>query len=195
MPPILKCNRWIKIKTGGHRRSCRAILPDMSTICGIFLFAATLAAQNAPSFVNEALIPAPVAEVWRVWTTSDGYKTLGVAHADVDLRVGGLIRSRYRADGVLGDDETIENRILAYEPLRMIAIKIDKTPRTFPFKEAWKSTWTVVTLTDHGNSQTHIRVSSMGYGTDEESLAMRKFFEAGNAATLKTLAQHFERNR
>ena len=166
----------------------------MITICGIIL-AATLAAQEAPSFVNEAVIAAPVTEVWRIWSTSDGYKVLGVAQADVDLRLGGLIRSHYRANGVLGDDETIENRILAFEPMRMIAIKIDKTPRSFPFKEAWKSAWTVITLTDQGNNLTHIRVSSMGYGTDKESLAMRKFFDAGNATTLKTLAQHFENRR
>ena len=74
----------------------------------------------------------------------------------------------------------------------MIAIRIERPPRSFRFKEAWKNTWTVVTLTDLGNSQTHIRVASMGYGTDEESAAMRKFFESGNASTLKTLQKHFE---
>jgi uncharacterized protein YndB with AHSA1/START domain len=115
-----------------------------------------------------------------------------VALADVDLRIGGLIRSRYSARGALGDDETIENRILAFEPRRMIAIRIERTPKSFPFKEAWKKTWTVITLTDLGNNRTHIRIASMGYGTDEESIAMRKFFEAGNGSTLETLQKHFK---
>jgi uncharacterized protein YndB with AHSA1/START domain len=148
-------------------------------------------AQSAPSFVNEGNINAPVAAVWNVWTTGDGYKALGVALADVDLRIGGLIRSRYSATGVLGDEETIENRILAFEPQRMIAIRIERTPKSFPFKEAWKKTWTVITLTaDLGGTRTHIRIASMGYGTDEESMAMRKFFEAGNAETIETLQKH-----
>jgi uncharacterized protein YndB with AHSA1/START domain len=149
--------------------------------------------EDAPSFVNEATINAPLAAVWNVWTSGEGYKSLGVAQADVDFRVGGLIRSHYSATGYLGDEDTIENRILAFEPRRMIAIRIERTPKSFPFKEAWKNTWTVITLTDLGNNRTHIRIASMGYGTDEESMAMRKFFEAGNASTLKTLQDHFER--
>lgn len=74
----------------------------------------------------------------------------------------------------------------------MVAIRIERPPRSFPFKEAWKKSWTVITLTDTGNNRTHIRVASMGYGTDEESMTMRRFFEAGNASTLKALQNHFD---
>ena len=146
------------------------------------------APAEKPSFVNEGIVSAPIDEVWKAWSTSEGYRALGVALADVDLRVGGLIRSRYRADGILGDEQTIENEILAYEPPRMIAIRIHKTPANFPFKEAWKHTWTVVTLTPLDGNRTHLRVSSLGYGADPESQAMRRFFEHGNAETIKVLA-------
>jgi uncharacterized protein YndB with AHSA1/START domain len=148
-------------------------------------------AQDAPSFVNEGVVDAPIADVWKVWSTSEGYKASGPALVEVDLRVGGLIRTRYSADGVLGDEETIENLILAYEPGRMIAIRIQKPPKTFPFKEAWKQTWTVVTLAEAGESRTRVRVASMGFGSDAESVAMRRFFERGNQQTLETLQKHF----
>ena len=163
----------------------------MKYVLILMLCATAVYGQEVPSFVNEGTVNAPVAEVWKVWTTAEGYKALGPALADVDLRIGGLIRSRYSADGVLGDAQTIENLIMAYEPLRMIAIRIQKTPEGFPFKEAWKNTWTVVTLTDTGNAQTHMRVASMGYGTDEESLAMRTFFDRGNQQTITLLQNHF----
>lgn len=167
-----------------------------STVAGwMLLLAAPVVAQapgDAPSFVNEGIVNAPVAAVWSVWTTSEGFKAVGVAKAEVDFRIGGLIRSHYSPTGVLGDEGTIQNRILAYEPQRMIAIRIDRPPKSFPFKEAWRNTWTVITLTDLGNNRTHLRVASMGFGTDEESIAMRKFFEAGNAYTLKTLQKHFD---
>jgi uncharacterized protein YndB with AHSA1/START domain len=149
--------------------------------------------SDQPSFVNEGVVAAPIAEVWRVWSTSDGYKAVGVALADVDLRVGGLIRSRYAANGVLGDEQTIENEILAYEPPRMIAFRIHKTPANFPFKEAWKRTWTVVTLTPVDAGRTHVRAASLGYGTDAESAAMQRFFERGNQQTLDQLVTHFAR--
>jgi uncharacterized protein YndB with AHSA1/START domain len=162
----------------------------------IALVSSTAVAQDKPdalSFVNEGTVNAPINEVWKVWSTSEGYKAVGVALADVDLRVGGLIRARYAADGTLGDDQTIENEILAFEPPRMIAIRIHKTPSNFPFKDAWKHTWTVVTLTALPDGRTHVRAASLGFGTDAESLAMRRFFERGNAQTLDTLAARFER--
>ena len=170
----------------------------MSTIVRAMLFlTAPVFGQtfNAPSFINEATINAPVAAVWKVWTSGEAYKSLGVAQADVDLRVGGLIRTHYRADGLLGDEETVVNRILAYEPQRMIAIRIEHPPKSFPFKEAWKTVWTVITLTDLGNSRTHIRAASMGFGVDEESIAMRRFFETGNGSTLKTLQNRLEEKK
>ena len=153
------------------------------------------AQQGGVSFVNEAVVNAPIEDVWRMWSTSDGYKALGVALADVDLRIGGLIRSRYSANGALGDEQTIENEILAFEPPRMIAIRIHRAPADFPFKQAWKRTWTVVTLTELDGGRTQVRVASLGYGNDQESLAMRRFFERGNDQTLKALMSHFERRR
>ncbi|HEY3519185.1 MAG TPA: SRPBCC domain-containing protein [Gammaproteobacteria bacterium] len=147
-------------------------------------------AADEPSFVNEGVIPAPIDEVWNVFATSEGYKALGPALAEVDLRIGGVIRSRYRADGVLGDAETIENVIVDYRAPVTMTIRIRKPPASFPFKEAWKSTWTVVALTPTGEG-THLRIASYGYGSDEESLAMRRFFEAGNQQTIDTLRRHF----
>jgi uncharacterized protein YndB with AHSA1/START domain len=41
------------------------------------------------SFVNEGVINAPIQEVWKVFSTSEGYKALGPALAEVDLRIGG----------------------------------------------------------------------------------------------------------
>ena len=38
---------------------------------------------------------------------------------------------------------------------------------------------------------THLRVASLGYGSDAESTAMRRFFEAGNQQTVEALRKHF----
>ena len=148
---------------------------------------------QTPMFVNEGVIGASVAEVWKVFTTSEGYKALGVTLAEVDFKVGGIIRSRHGTGGVLGDEETIENQIMAYEPMRMIAMRIHKPPKTFPFQQAWKQGWTVITLTDLGEGRTHLRAASVDFGTDEESQAMRRFFERGNQQVIETLQAHFTR--
>ncbi len=149
------------------------------------------ASADELSFANEGVVEAPIEEVWKIFATSEGYTVLGPALAEVDLRIGGMIRSRYRADGTLGDAETIENTILAYEPPRMMALRIAKTPASFPFKNAWKSTWTVITLAPVESRKTLVRAASLGFGTDEESVAMRRFFEAGNQSVIANVQRHF----
>jgi uncharacterized protein YndB with AHSA1/START domain len=79
-----------------------------------------------------------VAEVWRVFSTAEGYTRLGVAKADMDFRLGGLIRTTYDPTQPLDGEEAIQTEILAYEPLRMIATRIHRPPASFPFEDAWR---------------------------------------------------------
>jgi len=159
----------------------------------VLLAALCAAAARADelSFVNEGIVEAPIEEVWKIFATSEGYKVLGPALAEVDLRIGGTIRSRYGADGTLGDAETIENTILAYEPPTMMALQITKTPQSFPFKNAWRAPWTVLTFAPIAGGKTNLRAASLGFGTDEESVAMRRFFEAGNQSVIENVQRHF----
>ena len=132
---------------------------------------------DASPLVLEAVVNAPVAEVWKVFSTPEGFKRLGVAQCDMDFRIGGAIRTHYNPEGVLGDEGTIESEILAFEPERMIAFRVRKPPKDFPFSEdTWKGTWTVATFTDLGGGRTHVRLTGMGYTTAEESQTMRAFF-------------------
>ena len=148
------------------------------------------AAQGAEPQVTEGFVNAPVSEVWRIFTTSEGFKATGVAHADVDFRIGGSIRSHYDPKGTLGDPGTIVNEILAYEPERMLAIRIKQAPASFPYRNAMKSTWTVIYFVPAGE-MTQLRIVGLGYQDDPESVAMREFFEAGNRQTLDQIAKPF----
>jgi uncharacterized protein YndB with AHSA1/START domain len=148
---------------------------------------------HAESQTVESVIKAPVADVWLVFSTAEGFRKLGVAQCDFDLRLGGLIRTHYDAKGVLGDEGTIHNEILSYEPQRMISIRIKKAPQGFPFAEAtWKPTWSVISLTDLGNGQTQVRITGLGYPDTEEGRKMMAFFKTGNAWTLARLQKGFE---
>jgi uncharacterized protein YndB with AHSA1/START domain len=148
-------------------------------------------APDVEPLVTEGVVRAPVTEIWRVFTTDDGYRALGVARADIDLRIGGMMRTTYEASASLGGDAAIRSVILAYEPLHMIATRILKPPATFPFHEAWKTVWTVVSMDDLGGGRTRVRVAMMGWRPDPESQAMRQFFRAGNAWVLQTLQSHY----
>lgn len=108
----------------------KRLLTVMLWSCAVLGTTAVAGESDAPSFVTEGSVKAPVATVWKVWSTPQGYQLLGVAKVDMDFRVGGVIRSHYRSSGSLGDEQTIENRILAYEPQHMLAICIQRPPRS-----------------------------------------------------------------
>jgi uncharacterized protein YndB with AHSA1/START domain len=152
---------------------------------------ANSATDDSSRQVTEGIVEAPLEAVWAALTTKAGMESWMVAHAEIDLKVGGRMLTHYGAAGVIGDPNTIENRILAYEPLRMLAIKVGKPPENFPFKEAIKNVWHVLTLEAAGPARTRLREVGLGYGSDDESQKLRAFFEKGNAYTLKKLQEHF----
>jgi uncharacterized protein YndB with AHSA1/START domain len=148
-------------------------------------------AQASTPQVTEGFINAPVAEVWRLFTTSEGYRATGVAKAEVDLRIGGEIRSHYDPKGTLGDAETIVNEILAYEPERMLAIRVKKAPASLEHRAALEGTWTVLYFAPAGENMTQVRIVGLGFGDSAESQALRKFFEDGNRWTLDHIAKRY----
>lgn len=111
--------------------------------------------------------------------------------ADIDLRIDGLMRTHYKASGQLDDEGSIANRILAFEPERLLAIKVAKAPKTFPFPKAVQAMWTVIHLRETPEGQTHVRAVGLGFTDDPESSRMREFFQKGNDYTLAKLRERF----
>lgn len=148
-------------------------------------------AQDINPVVSVGIVEAPVDTVWAAWATSAGLRSWLAPHADIDLRVGGLMRTNYDANGSLGDSKTIDNRILSLDPRRMLSIQVSKAPDGFPFVNAIQHMWTVVYLDPVGRNRTRVRVVGLGFRPDAESQRMRAFFERGNALTVQQLQRHF----
>ncbi len=154
-------------------------------------FAARAEAQDA--IAVEGVIDAPVAAVWKAWTTTAGLAAWLAPHVDIDLKVGGLMRTNYDEKGKLGDAGSIENRILSFEPERMLSIQVSKAPADFPFRAKVGQMWTVLYFNPAAQGKTSLRIVAMGFGSDAESQGMKEFFERGNAYTLEELQKHFSK--
>lgn len=148
-------------------------------------------ASAADAQVTEGFINLPVAEVWKLFTTAEGYKKTGIAHAEVDLRNGGSIRSHYDPKGRLGDAETIINEILAFDPERMLTTRIRQAPASFPHKEVAGQIWTVMYFNEAGAGMTQVKIVGLGYTDDPQSQALRRFFEVGNKTTIERIAKQY----
>ena len=158
-------------------------------LVSVWLLAAAPLSAAGP-LVSEAVVSAPADAVWNAWTTVDGIQAWMVAKTDIDLRVGGLWRTSYTPDADLAGDAAIHQRILAFDPGRMLAFQTVKTPKNFPFPEILQ-TWTVVYLEPVDAGRTRVTVRMLGYTDDEPSQKMRAFFEKGNQATLEALVKRF----
>jgi uncharacterized protein YndB with AHSA1/START domain len=171
-----------------HERRRPRWLAGLLVIAALWLVRPASAAEPQ---VTEGFINTSVEEVWRIFTTAEGYKRTGVAHAEIDLRIGGTIRSHYDPEGQLGDAGTIVQEILAYEPQRMLATRIRQAPADFPYRDAIDGTWTVIYLIPAGDDMTQVRIIGLGYTDEPQSQAMRKFFEEGNRTTLERIARAY----
>lgn len=179
----------------------KSALPSI-TLFALFALVAPLPAQAPPTALPpvtdalpmavEALIKAPPAEVWKLFSTPEGFKVLGVAQCSMDFRIGGLIGASYDPKAGLDGPGTIWNRILAIEPERLLAFRIERPPQGFPFMRSWQSVWSVVTLAGAAGGGTSLRLTQFGYGDDPEAQRMREFFRTGNAWTLKKVQHHFD---
>jgi uncharacterized protein YndB with AHSA1/START domain len=149
-----------------------------------------LATSEQP-IVNSAVVDAPVSDVWKAFTTTEGIKSWMVAEGDIDLRIGGKMRTAYAAGTDLGGPNAIENTIIAYDPERMLTIQNTKAPEIFPFKKAISQVWTVIYFEPVGKEKTKVTVRMLGYRAEDEFVQMRRFFMDGNQQTIDELVKHF----
>lgn len=144
---------------------------------------------------HEAIIDAPVGEVWRMFATSEGAKQWMAPKVEVDLRVGGSIRSSYHPDSNLNDEHTIVNRILTYEPGRMVSLRNVQAPAGFPNADQFQQTWSVMYFEPISEKQTRLRIVGMGWGEGPEWDDLYAFFEVGNQQVLNLLKSRFDGTR
>ncbi len=168
-------------------------------VCLLFLVllgAAPLWAEKLDSFERltySLTIDADREAVWRAFSTEKGFRLwMAPLVSCPTWEVGGTIRSNYNPSGEIGDPQTIELTILAYDPGRMLALKTTGFPQDFPWKDSSADLWTVFYLQDTPSGGTQVTCVGLGYTESPEHQEIRKFFEAGNAQVLKQLKKVLE---
>ena len=139
---------------------------------------------------HEVEVDAPVAAVWRAFSTNDGLRGFAAPFVAIDLRPGGHWESSYNPAGHIGDPANILNQIIAYVPERMLAMRIARTPPGFPNPEVAKQVWTVIEMTDLGNGRTRATGSMYGWQQGAEWDTVYRFFERGNATVFDKLKRY-----
>lgn len=162
----------------------------VALLLAALLVGAQANAADTP-LVTEAIINAPVAEVWKLFTTGPGLETWRVGHADIELKVGGLLRTHPDPKGALGDERTSIEQILSFEPQRMLSLKVQRPGSDFAYPRALQGVWSVTYLQPLEPGMTNVRIVSLGYSDDPESQQLRAYVGKSNAEDLERLQRRF----
>lgn len=140
---------------------------------------------------HELEVDAPLADVWRTFTTADGLRSFLAPVVGLDFRAGGKLETSYSATAHLGDSANIVSEIVAYLPMEMFVTRIVQTPPTFQNPDVAKRLWTVYQFRAVTERRTRIVVSMAGWQTGPEWDAVYRFFDRGNAFTMREVQRRF----
>lgn len=146
---------------------------------------------NGLILIQEVSVSAPVEEVWRAYTTAEGWTAWAVPKADIDLRVGGTIRTAYQ--GEIGGDSTNTLHIINYVPERLLTLKAelnDNWPEIMQ-KDAEKLS-NVVLFDEVAEGVTRIQSFGIGYTDAPEYESLMGFFIKANEDLYQNLRAYVE---
>ena len=156
----------------------------------------TIDSTKSPELVliQELTVKAPVDSVWNAYTTKEGWENWAVPLAEVDLKVGGFIKTNYNAQGKIGDSTTIVTHIINYVPKKLLTLQAELTDN-FPefMKKDAQDFYNIIYLDELENGYTNIKSFGIGYKNDPKYLSLMNYFIIANEKTLINLISYLEK--
>ena len=146
------------------------------------------APDGRTTLVHQTIVAAPAARVWEAISTAQGWTGWAVPVAWLD---GDLLETSYTATAARGDPTTIQQRIAATVPGRLIVFRTVKAPDGFPNFETFRQVTHMIELEPVGESRTRVRLTSAGYADSDAGRQLAGFFRDGNRVSLERLRQRF----
>jgi uncharacterized protein YndB with AHSA1/START domain len=135
----------------------------------------------------EATVKAPVPEVWRVFTTSEGAEEFFAQKANIRLAIGGPYEIQF--DPKNEQSGTKGLKILSYAPGEMISFQWN-APTEYP-EVRNGGTWVVVQMRPDGADRTHVTVTHYGWKEGHEWDQAYAHFERGWGDLISRLERRF----
>ncbi|MBD3864689.1 SRPBCC family protein [Olleya marilimosa] len=144
--------------------------------------------------IQELIVKAPIDSVWNAYTTKKGWENWAVPLAEVDLKVGGFIKTNYNKQGKIGDSTTIVTHIINYVPKRLLTLQAEITDN-FPefMKDDAKDFFNVIYFDELENGHTNIKSFGIGYKNNPKYLSLMNYFIPANEKTLMNLIAYLEK--
>ena len=144
--------------------------------------AAVIAGTPEKMLRVEITVPAPRAQVWKAFATSEGLSTWLAPNSNVELKPGGEWMVHFPGGSTGGGN------IVSFVPQREIVISA-LAPDQFPTVRAQRTT-ARFELENHGKG-TLVRLTQTGWKDGDEWDRAYEYLTAGNAQLLATLHRRF----
>lgn len=182
-------NKWVmdhlKANLEGKKKDAPAAEPQ------------TAQANPLAPIVTEANIAAMPGDVWKSWTTSEGFKAFLGTENKIELRVGGPFEVYFSMEPPAGQRGSEGCKILSYEPESMLSFSWNAPPK---FKWAREQhTWVVVNILPAGPHSSKVVLKQMGFAElaaaspehAEEVKQVREYFNNAWPRVLAALKERF----
>ena len=141
------------------------------------------------SLIHETIVEAPVFHVWEAIATADGWRTWAVPVARAPEP--DVIETSYSPAAQPGDPSTIQQRIVAAVPGRLLVFRTIRAPQGFPDFDTFAQVTSIFELEPLGENRTRVRLTGAGYADTEAGRRLLGFFREGNRVSLERLQQRF----
>lgn len=143
---------------------------------------AAMRANSEKMLRVEVTVPAPRAQVWKAFATSEGLSSWLAPNSNVELKPGGEWMVHFPGGSTGGGN------IVSFKPEKEIVISA-LAPDKFPTVRAERTT-ARFELEDHGKG-TLVRLTQTGWKDGDEWDRAYEYLTAGNAQLLATLHRRF----
>jgi uncharacterized protein YndB with AHSA1/START domain len=137
-------------------------------------------------------IDAPVAKIWTLLNSAEGWRSWAVPAAWVEFGIGGVIETSYTATAARGQPGNIKNAILAYVPEQMLVIRNIQAPPNFEYAEDFGRTVTVINLRSLSKNRSRVELDGIGFLATPAFDTLLKKFKFGDSWTLEHLKRAAE---
>ncbi|MFO0839049.1 MAG: SRPBCC domain-containing protein [Phycisphaerae bacterium] len=169
-------------------------MPRFATLVLALVFVGPAAADGPrytdKQIVNEAVIAAPRAEVWKAFATREGVVTFFAEDARVELRFNGPYEIYFAPAAPEGSRGGEGNRVLSYVPQEMISFTWNAPPKFSEIRPL--RTFVVVQLADEPDGKTRVKLTHGGWREGEKWDEVYAYFEKAWPYVLKNLSKRFD---
>ena len=154
----------------------------------IFLMASFVAHASDRVLRADLTIQAPVAEVWKAWTTDEGIATFFAPKGHVELAVDGTYDIWFNPAGKPGERGAEGMRILDVDPMKRFVFTWNAPPSIPAIRG--KRTVVTIELSAEGPAVTKLRFTHAGWGDGADWDKAYDYFDAAWGTVVLPRLQH-----